>query len=69
MSTPRGIHKDLHPLIAAAQRQGWELRKGGKHWALLSPDGTDRVVFGNSPGDQRTVANTRSLLRQKGVDV
>lgn len=69
MSTPRGVDKEYQPLVAAAMREGWELKRGTKHWKLLSPNGSDMVVFPMSPSEPRGVANMRSLLRQKGVNV
>jgi hypothetical protein len=39
------MNKDVRNLMKQAQRQGFEIRRGGKHWKSVGPDGR---VFGQS---------------------
>jgi len=39
------MEKDVKKLMKQAQRQGVEIRRGGKHWKRVGPDGR---VFGQS---------------------
>ncbi len=39
------MNKDVRKLMKQAQRQGFAIRRGGKHWKSVGPDGR---VFGQS---------------------
>jgi hypothetical protein len=45
MRQETAMEKDVKKLMKQAQRQGVEIRRGGKHWKCVGPDGR---VFGQS---------------------
>lgn len=50
-------NKDMAKVVANLQRQGWTIKKGGKHDKLVSPDGRSSIPISRTPSDHRSAAN------------
>jgi len=50
-------------------KDGWSVRRGGRHYRLQSPDGKIRLTVPGSPSDFRAAENWRSQVRRStGID-
>lgn len=69
--------RDYQPLVDAALAQGWTLGARKAHACLIPPPGiTSRdgsparsVTIPGSPGDRRSLLNTKRDLRRSGLDI
>lgn len=75
MSQPK-VHRDYKPLLEAAEAAGWTVTVTGKgHARLVPPPGAVRpdgepayqVTMPSSPGDRRSLQNTRRDMRRQGI--
>ncbi len=65
------VHRDLRPLVEAAEAAGWTVTQTrNSHLRLVPPtkDGTPLILSG-SPSDHRSILNARAALRRQGVSV
>lgn len=62
------VHRELKPLVKAAEKQGWTLgytRRG--HLKIVPPAGGAPIYASSTPSDWRSVKNTAAMLRRAGV--
>lgn len=60
--------KDTDRLVRDLRSEGWAVTKTkGGHWRAKPPRCEHRiVVFGSTPSDRRSLANTKADLRRSG---
>lgn len=60
---------NIKQLLTIAKEQGWELRRGEKHYQLKPPPGSNAQVqtIAATPSDHRSVDNARAQLRRVGI--
>jgi hypothetical protein len=63
--------KDTKTVIQQLEEQGWlvTLTRRNSHWKAMSPTGTGIVFFPGTPGDSRSLANTKAQLRKFGAEI
>jgi hypothetical protein len=63
--------KEIRDIIRQLEAQGWTVTKGKRsgHWKAMAPGGKGIVYFPGTPSDWRSVANTKSRLRQLGATI
>lgn len=68
---PKVKNRELDAMIAVAWQEGWHCLKLAKGHVMCYPtDKTLRpVLVASTPSDYRTIPNTRSQLRQRGLNV
>jgi hypothetical protein len=63
--------KEVTEIIRQLESQGWTVTKGKRsgHWKAMAPGGNGIAYFPGTPSDWRSVANTKSRLRQLGATI
>lgn len=61
--------KDTMNMIRELRNQGWEVTQAKRsgHWQAKAPDGKGITYFPGTPGDGRSLANTKAILRRLGA--
>lgn len=56
-------------MIRELRAQGWTVTQAKRsgHWKALAPDGKGISHFPGTPGDGRSLANTKAQLRRMGA--
>lgn len=65
----QAITKDYRGMVNTALRQGWKLKKGGKHPKIVSPDGTyTQPIPTSGKGRCSLYQDFRKRLVEHGVE-
>ena len=60
------MKQDLRRLALSAERQGFRVEEGRRHYKFYAPNGKDIVVIGGSISDHRAHKNNLARLRRAG---
>jgi hypothetical protein len=62
--------KVIRRWLDQAEKEGWRVKLGGKHYRMYPPDkDVPSVTIPASPGRGRAMANIRAQLRRCGLEV
>lgn len=65
----KGSNKETAKIVKELRRQGWEVTKtNGNHWKAVSPHGKGVCFFPSTPGEGRSIQNTRAHLKRLGAN-
>ena len=62
------MDKDMKIVVKAAEKRGWRLKSGNKHYVLVHPNGA-RVHVSRSPSDRNAYRQLERRLRYKEREV
>lgn len=65
----KGANKEINRIVAELRRQGWTVEKTkANHWKAESPHGKGTCFFSSTPGEGRSIQNTRAQLKRMGAN-
>jgi predicted RNA binding protein YcfA (HicA-like mRNA interferase family) len=63
-----GRNKEMKEIVRDLTRAGYSVvLNGGSHYKVMTPEGNYIVSLPVTPGGGRSLANTRALLKRKGL--
>lgn len=60
------MEKELREILREAERQGWRVVRGSKHFKLYAPDGKTIVTAPTTPSDWRAIRDVIARMRRAG---
>lgn len=66
MPRPRHPHKDLEPILDAAENKGWHVQRRRKYYMMRCPCGQHQKTVKITPSDPNYPRNLRGWLKRSG---